>query len=200
MIAEALFVHALGLLQEQLHLPVRQDLRVFALYLHGGHGLGGVGLDRAGLQQVGVKGLDGGGGSGDGGGTLAYLRHVEQILVDGFLFHLPQIRDAAAQKPYAELVQIAYVGAEGIGGRMLLLGQIGLIRRNIVCHIAHSSLPDLLMLCAAAAAQTALVQGRTRPLYRSAVQTNTTSDAAGLYAPASAFPRGTRRTESCPTP
>ena len=128
----ALLVHALGLLQKQLHLPAGQDLRAFALHLGGGHALGGAGLHGSGEHQVMVKGLDGGGAAGDGGRRAALVRQVGQILLHGRGLDPAQV--AALGQPGPELGQVPEVGADGVGGGVLLLLQIGAVQGDIVGH------------------------------------------------------------------
>ena len=67
--------------------------------------------DGAGLHHVVVEGLDGCGGTGHGGGRLPVVVHVEQVLVDGVLFHLAQVGGVVGDEPALELGQVAYVGA-----------------------------------------------------------------------------------------
>ena len=47
--------------------------------------------------------------------------HMEQVLVDGLLLHLAEVGSTVGDEPALELGQIAYVGAEGIGGGSFLL-------------------------------------------------------------------------------
>ena len=54
-VTESLFVHAFGLLQKQLYLPVGEDLRILPLHLHGHHALGRVALHSAALHHIGIK-------------------------------------------------------------------------------------------------------------------------------------------------
>ena len=96
--------------------------------------------------------------------------HMEQVLVDGLLLHLAEVGSTVGDEPALELGQIAYVGAEGIGGGVLLLSQIVAVCRDKVRHVSLTPLSFKSSL--ASAMQKAAAPGRTPPLSRSAIQTH----------------------------
>ena len=79
-----------------------------------------------------VKGLDGGGAAGDGGRRAALVRQVGQILLHGRGLDPAQV--AALGQPGPELGQVPDVGADGVGGGVLLLLQIDAVLSDIVRH------------------------------------------------------------------
>ena len=132
MIPEALLVHAAGLLQKQLHLFVGQYLRVLPLCPVGHHRLGGVGLHDPGGLHIPIKGFQRGGAACHGGRGLPPPLQIPQVLVDGIGLDPPQIGCPVFQQPTAELVQIPQIGADGVGGGVLLLLQIAAVCRNMI--------------------------------------------------------------------
>ena len=83
MVPETLGVHALGLLQEELHLLIRQNLGIFPLRLSGGDAPGGVGFHIPLREEVIIEGLGGRQKAGHGGGGLPPAQHVAHIALDG---------------------------------------------------------------------------------------------------------------------
>ena len=132
-VAEPLLIHALGLLQEQLHFLTGEYLGILALHLYTGKSFGRVGLHSTGRNHEVIEGLNGGGRAGNGGRGFSFTAQVFKVFCDTFLFHFSQIA-AAFKKPGVVLVNIPHIGAERIGLRMLFLNQICMVCRNVICH------------------------------------------------------------------
>ena len=131
-VPEPFFVHALGLLQEQLHFPARQDLRALPLRLCGGNALSRVGLHGVGNHQVIVERFDGRSASDNGGRRAAPVRQVGQVIGHGGRLDPAQV--AALRQPGAKLCDVPDIGADRVGGGVLFLLQIDAVLSDIVRH------------------------------------------------------------------
>ena len=108
-------IHALRLLQKQLHLLGGQDLRVLPLHPLGGDALGRICLYGAGGKQELVKRLDRGQKPGDGSGRFALPLHPAHVLLNHLGSGQVYLAVLVLRQILCKLRHIPQIGADRIG-------------------------------------------------------------------------------------
>ena len=115
MVPVALGVHALGLLQKQLHLFGGEDLRVFPFHPLGGDSLGRVVRHSAGGEQELIKRLDGGQKAGDGGGGFPLPLHPAHVLLNHLGSGQLHLAVFMLRQILRKLGHVPQIGADRVG-------------------------------------------------------------------------------------
>ncbi len=136
----ALGVHALGLLQKQIHLLAREDLGQLPLRAHRRRVLGRVGPDHALAEKVAVKALQGGHAPGHAGSRLAPAGHIGYVPLNVLLGALKQLRLLHLLEVAAKLGYVSDIGCDRVVRGAPLQAQIGRVFPDIICQ--SSPLPS----------------------------------------------------------
>ena len=130
----ALGIHALRLLQKELHLFAGEDLRIFPFRSDRRNPLGGVPIHHAGRQQIGIERFQGGDAPGHAGGRFSTPHHIGYICLYMDLCAFVKLHIRRCVQIRRKLPYVPQIGGHCVFRGMLFLPQIDAVRLDIVGH------------------------------------------------------------------